>query len=97
MYVNLKSDQDIVFPFSQSSKCGLYSEETSGPRKPKVCGYRQVDVREGVTGVLLWRPAECQPYHCRCAPTHEVKRMRKTIANNKTTVEYHRYRVFECV
>lgn len=91
-----KIDWPILL-YLQSSRCSLHDDTTKHASKPKICGYRQVDVRQGVSGVLLWRPAECQPYHCRCAPTKEVKRMRRTITDNKTTVEYHRYRVFECV
>lgn len=82
--------------FLQSSKCRL-NHRRQDSKKPKICGYRQVDLPQGASGVLLWRPAECRPYHCRCTPTKEVRRMRRTIADNKTTLDYHRFRVFECV
>lgn len=81
--------------FLQNAQCSLHLP--GGETTPKMCGLRQLDVAEGESGIKSWKPSRCRPYHCKCVATREVQRIKRTIADNKTTLDYHRFRVFECV
>lgn len=62
----------------------------------KQCGMRELNPLKG-NGVIFWKPNICQFYKCQCMATKEVRREKRTIANNKTMIEQRRYRIFECV
>ena len=79
----------------QNPHCSLH--RANGTTTSKVCGLRQLDLPEGASGIKSWNPTLCRKFHCRCSATKEVHRMKRTLADNKTTLDIHRYRVFECV
>lgn len=84
------------FPLSlQNTQCTLHLP--GGETSSKMCGLRQLDVANGDSGIKSWKPSRCRPFHCKCVATKEVQRTKRTIADNKTTLDYHRYRVYECV
>ena len=83
-----------LFPL-QTSQCSLHME--GGKRRAVMCGLRRLDLPNAKSGVQKWNPSLCRPFHCKCAATKEVHRTKRTIADNRTTLESHRYRVFECV
>ena len=62
----------------------------------KQCGMRELNPLKG-DGVIFWKPNICQFYKCQCMATKEVRREKRTIADNKTMIEQRRYRIFECV
>lgn len=80
------------FPLSlQNRLCTLYQRGRS-----KQCGMRELDPAKG-NGVIFWKPNVCQYYKCQCVATKEVRREKRTIADNRTAIEQRRYRIFECV
>ena len=85
----------LSLSFLQNSQCSLHDND--GGRRSLICGLRQLDLPNGASGIKSWKPSLCRPFRCKCTATKEVHRMKRTIADNKTTLDYHRYRVYECV
>ncbi len=75
----------------QNPQCQLHKRGES-----KTCGMRQLDAVKG-SGVIFWNPRVCQRLHCQCQAVKDVAREKRSIYNNKTTIEYKRFRIFECL
>lgn len=90
----LSPTSPATLPFMKNPHCSLHKPDRT---VSKVCGIRQLDVPVEASGIKSWNPGLCRKFHCKCLATKEVHRMKRTIADNKTTLDTHRYRVFECV
>ncbi len=85
-----------LFVSIQNAKCKLHKED--GKTISRRCGLRELDLPDNESGVRYWNPETCRSAHCQCVATKEIRRKEKrSIANNKTTIEYRRYKLFECV
>ena len=88
--------QCSLFSVLQNAKCKLHKE--NGKTIPRRCGLRELDLPGNESGVEYWNPQICRSAHCQCMATKEIrKKEKRSIANNKTIIEYRRFKVFECV
>lgn len=81
--------------FLKNPKCKLHKED--GHTVPRRCGLRELDLPSNKSGVHFWNPQLCHSAHCQCVATKEIRREKRTVLNNKTEIEYRRFRLFECV
>ncbi len=80
----------------QNAKCKLHKE--NGKTIPRRCGLRELDLPDNESGVEYWNPQICRSARCQCVATKEIrKKAKRSIANNKTIIEYRRFKLFECV
>lgn len=87
------TEEPLMIQTFKNPQCPL--NQLQAASKTRRCGLKELNPVKG-RGVVFWTPKTCGS-KCQCRATKEIRREKRTIVNNKTVIEYRRFRVFECV
>lgn len=85
----------VTFSFLKNPQCRLHRNDNDS--RSVRCGMKELGVKGSSNGVVFWEPGRCSQYYCQCVVTQEIRREKRSIVDNKTTTDYQRFRIFECV